>query len=77
MDCFHPAETAFGLLRQFVIGEAHIDVLGIAAPVGHAHRMQNCGLWRAGRIRVIGMVAFARNVTPSVGIEILVRDVVD
>ena len=39
--------------------------------------MQNCGLWRAGGIRVVGVIAFARNVTSAVGIEILVRDVVD
>ena len=64
-------------MRQFVVGEAHIGVLGIAAQVGQAHGVQNCGLWRAGCIRVVSVIAFAGNVTPPVGIEILVRDVVD
>ena len=77
MDCFQAVEAAFGLLRQFVVGEAHIGVLGIAAQVGQAHGVQNCGLWRAGCIRVVSVIAFAGNVTPPVGIEILVRDVVD
>ena len=77
MDCFQAVEAAFGFLRQFVVGEAHIGVLGIAAQVGQAHGVQNCGLWRAGCIRVVSVIAFAGNVTPPVGIEILVRDVVD
>jgi hypothetical protein len=39
--------------------------------------MQNGGLWGVGRVRVAGVIAFARNVASAVRIEVLVRDVVN
>ncbi len=63
--------------RKIEIRPMHVDELRVAAAIRQLHRMQHGRLRRFGGIRVIGVVALARNVALAVRVEVLVGDVVD
>jgi hypothetical protein len=77
VHALQPGDAALHRLGKFLVGEMHVDILRVAALVGQPYRVQHRRLRRFNRVGVVGVVALAGNVTPPVGIAILVRNVVD